>query len=65
MHDPIRTYPLATLVIHSSRGLNAYHVPVYWSGLAASYGALHGHTARANPLLGEIAESVETLAIFH
>ena len=65
MHELIRTYPLATLVTYSSGGLNANHIPVYLSGSPAPYGALHGHIARANPLLGEIAEGIETLAIFH
>lgn len=64
MHELIRAYPLATLVTHSSGELNANHIPVYLSGSPAPYGALHGHIARANPLLGEIAEGIETLAIF-
>lgn len=34
-------------------------------GLPAPYGTLQGHIARANPLLGEIAAGIETLAIFH
>lgn len=64
MHELIRAYPLATLVTHSSDGLNANHIPVYLSGSPAPYGALRSHIARANPLLGEIAEGIETLAIF-
>jgi transcriptional regulator len=64
MHELIRAYPLATLVTHSSDGLNANHIPVYLSGSPAPYGALRGHIARANPLLGEIAGGIETLAIF-
>jgi len=64
MHELIRAYPLATLVTHSSGGLNANHIPVYLAGSPAPYGALHGHIARANPLLGDIADGIETLAIF-
>jgi transcriptional regulator len=64
IHELIRAYPLATLVTHSSGGLNANHIPVYLSGSPPPYGALHGHIARASPLLGEIAEGIETLAIF-
>ena len=65
MHELIRAYPLATLVTHSSSGLNANHIPLYLFESPAPYGALRGHIARANPLLGEIAEGMETLAIFH
>jgi transcriptional regulator len=64
MHELIRAHPLATLVTHSSGGLHANHIPVYLSGSPAPYGALQGHIARANPLLGEITEGIETLAIF-
>ena len=64
MHALIRAYPLATLVTYSSGVLNANHIPVYLSGSPAPYGALQGHIARANPLLGEIADGIETLALF-
>lgn len=65
MHELIRAYPLATLVTHSSSGLNANHIPMLLSESPSPYGTLRGHIARANPLLGEIAEGIETLAIFH
>lgn len=64
MHELICASPLATLVTHSSGRLNANHFPVYLSGSPARYGALHGYIARANPLLGEIAEGIGTLTIF-
>ncbi len=65
MHSLIRAYPLATLVIHSSNGLSANHIPLHLSGSPAPYGALQGHIARANPMVSEIAGGIETLAIFH
>ena len=65
MHELIRAHPLATLVTHSSSGLNANHIPLHLSESPLPYGTLQGHIARANPLLGEIAEGIETLAIFH
>ncbi|MGR9052251.1 MAG: FMN-binding negative transcriptional regulator [Gammaproteobacteria bacterium] len=65
MHELIRAYPLATLVTHASSGLNANHIPLHLSESPAPYGTLQGHIARANPLFGEIAEGIETLAIFH
>ena len=65
MHELIRAYPLATLVTHSSSGLNANHIPLHLSVSPAPYGTLQGHVARANPLVGEIAGGIETLAILH
>jgi transcriptional regulator len=65
MHELIRAYPLATLVTHSSNGLNANHIPLHLSQSPAPYGALQGHIARANPLFGEISDGIETLTIFH
>lgn len=65
MQELIRAYPLATLVTHSSDGLNANHIPLHLSEAPAAYGTLRGHIARANPLFDQINEGVETLAIFH
>lgn len=65
MHALVRAYPLATLVTHSSSGLNANHIPLHLSESPPPYGTLQGHIARANPLFGEIARGIETLAIFH
>lgn len=65
MHELVRAYPLATLVTHSSSGLNANHIPLHLSESPAPYGTLRGHISRANPLFGEIAGGIETLAIFY
>lgn len=65
MHELIRAHPLATLVSHSASGLNANHIPLHLSASPSTYGTLQGHIARANPLLDEIADGIETLAIFH
>lgn len=59
MHELIRAYPLATLVTHSSNGLNANHIPLHLSQSPAPYGALQGHIARANPLFGEISDALK------
>lgn len=64
MHELVRAYPLATLVTHSSSGLDANHIPFHLSESPAPYGTLRGHIARANPLFGEIAAGIEALAIF-
>ncbi|WP_312914294.1 FMN-binding negative transcriptional regulator [Candidatus Competibacter phosphatis] len=42
MHELIRAYLLATLVTHSSNGLNANHIPLHLSQSPAPYGALQG-----------------------
>ena len=65
MHELVRAYPLATLVTHPASGLNANHIPLHLSESPAPLGTLQGHIARANPLFGEIAGGIETLAVFH
>ena len=65
MHDLIRAHPLATLVVNASSGLNGNHIPLYLSESPEPYGTLQGHIAQANPLLGQIVEGIEALAIFH
>jgi transcriptional regulator len=65
LHELIRAYPLATLVTHSSSGLNANHIPLHLSESPTPYGILRGHVARSNPLLGDITKDTEALAVFH
>lgn len=65
MHELIRARPLATLVTLSSNGLNANHIPLHLSDSPAPFGTLRGHVARANPLLSDLANDIEALAVFH
>lgn len=65
MRDLIRAYPLATIVTNSVDGLNANHIPLHLAESEGPYGALWGHVARANPMLSDIVDGVEVLAIFH
>ena len=65
MHELMAAHPLATLVSHSTGGLNANHIPLHLCVEPAPYGALQGHIARGNPLLDEMGEGREVLAIFH
>jgi transcriptional regulator len=65
MHQLIRDFPLATLVTLAPDGLNANHIPMHLSVSPEPYGSLQGHVARANPLLNDIGQARETLAIFH
>lgn len=57
----MRAYPFATLIIHSTDGVNAHHLPLYFDGNRT----LSGHVARANPLWQEAANAPEVLVIFH
>ncbi|AMO98576.1 putative FMN-binding domain protein [Collimonas arenae] len=64
LHDLIRARPLSTLVTLASSGLNANHIPLLLSPELGSFGTLHGHVARANPLWSDYQKDVEVLAIF-
>ncbi len=65
MHDLIRDYPLATLVTLSTNGLNANHIPFHILDSPKLYGTLQGHVSRSNPVLDDIKDELEALAIFH
>ena len=65
MHERMRADPLATLVNHSSHGLNANHLPLHLLDAPAPYGTLQGHVSRANPLAAQLEEEGEVLAVFH
>ena len=65
MHELIRANPLATLVTQAADGLNANHIPFHLADIPAPFGALRGHVARANPILGDLEKNKEVLAIFH
>jgi len=65
MHELIRARPLATLVTLSSNGLNANHIPLLLSESPAPFGALQGHVARVNPILRDLGNNIEVLAVFH
>lgn len=65
MHELIRAYPLATLVTHSARGLNANHIPLVLSTMPTPFGTLRGHVARANPVVNDFRDAADVLAVFH
>lgn len=65
MHELIWAQPLATVVTLSSSGLNANHIPLYLADSPATFGALRGHVARANPMLTDLTSDIESLAVFH
>lgn len=64
MHSLMREYPFATLVVTTSDGLEANHLPLLLRDDGSEYGILAGHLARANPLWKQLA-GVHALVIFH
>ena len=64
LHALIDTYPLATLITHSGRGLNANHIPMHLTQAPKPYGTLSAHVARGNGLLEDLAESSDVLVVF-
>jgi transcriptional regulator len=64
LHELIRTHPLGALVIRTSAGLDANHIPFEIDPAPSPLGTLRGHVARANPLWRECSQEVEALAIF-
>ena len=64
MHAVMRAHPFATLVSQATGALTADHVPLVLHD-EGSHGTLHGHLARANPLVrAEAAHGSEALVVF-
>lgn len=64
MHDLIRAHPLGTIITYTDNVLNANHIPLYLID-AQPCGILHGHIARANPLLDHLNPDLEVLVVFN
>jgi transcriptional regulator len=64
LHDLMRACPLATVVTLSADGLNANHLPFHLSQETGPFGTLRGHVARSNPMLSDLVQKVEALAVF-
>jgi transcriptional regulator len=64
LHGLMRQAPLATLVSHSSVGLQASHLPLLLVADEGEHGTLYGHFARANGQWQAFAEDAQALAIF-
>lgn len=65
LHALMQARPLATVVTHSTGGLDANHLPLLLMSGPTPQGTLHGHVARANPVWREAGAGSEVLAIFH
>lgn len=64
LHDAIRTYSFATIVIDSPRGLIPSHVPVLLDAQRGELGTLLFHVAKPNPQWSAVTPETEALAIF-
>jgi transcriptional regulator len=64
LHDLIRRHPLGTLIVASSEGMEASHVPFEITPEPAPFGTLRCHVARANPIWQQIAPDRQVLVVF-
>lgn len=64
LHDAIRAYSFATIVIESPNGLIASHVPVLLDAALGEFGTLLFHVAKPNPQWSAVTPETEALAIF-
>ncbi|WP_046243379.1 FMN-binding negative transcriptional regulator [Hymenobacter terrenus] len=64
MHDLMRACPLASVVVATTNGLVANHIPLLLAAEPSPYGTLQGHIARANSLWRTFQPETEALIIF-
>lgn len=64
LRELVRAYPLGTLIVLTSNGMEANHIPFEFDPEPTPFGTLRGHVARANPVWQEFSRDVETLVIF-
>ena len=65
IHEFMRAYSFATLIsVHDARPVVS-HIPLHLDNSGSGFGKLRGHFARANLHWQHMAESPETLVIFH
>lgn len=64
LHRLIADHPLAALVTHSAKGLDANHVPFELDLSGGGHGILRTHVARANPVWQEIENGSDVMVIF-
>jgi transcriptional regulator len=64
LHELMRMHSLAALVVLTSNGLDANHIPFEIDPDPAPFGTLRGHIARANPLWLDHSPDVNCLVIF-
>jgi len=61
LHELIRAYPFATLIMTTGSGVEVNHLPLYLD----DQGVLSGHLARASPLWQAVQAEQPVMAVFH
>ncbi len=64
VHRLIQQNPLAVLVNHNGKTLNATHLPLHFSPTENAHGVLRGHVAKANPMWQELSLEKPVLVLF-
>ena len=64
LHSFVREHPFGALVVMSSNGLDANHLPFEIDTESGPFGTLHCHVSRANPVWRDFSPDIEALAIF-
>jgi transcriptional regulator len=64
LHALIARHPFGTLVTHGKSGLDANHIPFELITGNGTPATLQAHVARANPVLQDVTDGDEVLAIF-
>jgi len=64
LHSFVREHPFGALVVMSSNGLDANHLPFEIDTESGPFGTLHCHVSRANPVWRDFSFDIEALAIF-
>lgn len=64
LHELIRAHPFGALVMMTSSGLDANHIPFEVDSDPAPFGTLRGHVARANPVWRDPSPETAALVIF-
>jgi len=64
LHALMLRHPFAILCSYGQNRLDANHIPLELEAGAGRWGTLHGHLARQNPLVQELADGAEVLVVF-
>lgn len=67
LHQCIRDYPLATVILQGHDELEINHIPLELESNKASLGVLKGHIAKQNPMFSLLQENLEipVYLVFH
>jgi transcriptional regulator len=64
LHQLIAQNPFGVLITNGKTGLDANHIPFHLESQAGTFGVLHSHVARANPVWTDVNAGDEVLVVF-